>query len=59
MVYETGEKMDEESIDGYVSKDNIYRLIATQFLFDPTLTDHERELIVKIGIAIKDMPNEI
>jgi hypothetical protein len=51
--------MDEENIDGYVSKDNIYRLIATQFLFDPTLTDHERELIVKIGIAIKDMPNEI
>lgn len=51
--------MDEESIDGYVSKDNIYRLISTQFLFDPTLTDHERELIVKIGIAIKDMPNEI
>lgn len=51
--------MDEESIDGYVSKDNIYRLIATQFLFDSTLTNHERELIVKIGIAIKDMPNEI
>ena len=46
-----------ENIDGYVSKDNLYRLLAT-YRRTNVLTDKEQELLVKIAIAIKDMPNE-
>lgn len=46
-----------ENIDGYVSKDNLYRLLAT-YRMTHMLTDKEQELLVKIAIAIKDMPNE-
>ena len=46
-----------ENIDGYVSKDNLYRLLAT-YRMTNILTDKEQELLVKIAIAIKDMPNE-
>lgn len=46
-----------ENIDGYVSKDNLYRLLST-YRMTHMLTDKEQELLVKIAIAIKDMPNE-
>lgn len=46
-----------ENIDGYVSKDSLYRLLAT-YRMTHVLTDKEQELLVKIAIAIKDMPNE-
>lgn len=46
-----------ENIDGYVSKDSLYRLLST-YRMTHMLTDKEQELLVKIAIAIKDMPNE-
>lgn len=46
-----------ENIDGYVSKDNLYRLLAN-YRMTHALTDSEQNLLVKIAIAIKDMPNE-
>ena len=46
-----------ENIDGYVSKDNLYRLLST-YRMTHMLTDKEQELLVKIAIEIKDMPNE-
>lgn len=50
--------MDElENIDGYVSKDNLYRLLST-YRRTNILTDRERSIIHDIIIAIKDMPNE-
>lgn len=51
--------MDElENIDGYVSKDNLYRLLSN-FRISHVLTEEEKDLIREITIAIKDMPNEI
>lgn len=46
-----------ENIDGYVSKDNLYRLLST-YRMTHVLTDNEQNLLVKIAIAIKDMLNE-
>ena len=48
---------DLENIDGYVSKDSLYRLLAT-YRMTHVLTDNELNILVKIAIAIKDMPNE-
>ena len=50
--------MDEiENIDGYVSKDNLYRLLSN-FRMRNVLTEEETDLLRKITVAIKDMPNE-
>lgn len=46
-----------KNIDGYVSKDNLYRLISN-YRMTHALTDSEQNLLVKIAIAIKDMENE-
>ena len=51
--------MDElENIDGYVSKDNLYRLLSNIRMRN-VLTEKEQDLLRKILVAIKDMPNEI
>lgn len=50
--------MDElENIDGYVSKDNLYRLLST-YRMTNILTDREISILGEITVAIKDMPNE-
>lgn len=46
-----------ENIDGYVSKDNLYRLLSN-FRISHGLTEKEKDLLREITIAIKDMPNE-
>ena len=46
-----------ENIDGYVSKDSLYRLLSN-YRMTHVLTDSEQNMLVKIAIAIKDMPNE-
>ena len=46
-----------ENIDGYVSKDNLYRLIST-YRKTHILTDNELNILNEITVAIKDMPNE-
>lgn len=48
---------DLENIDGYVSKDSLYRLLSN-YRMTHVLTDKEQNMLVKIAIAIKDMPNE-
>lgn len=48
---------DLENIDGYVSKDSLYRLLSN-YRMTHVLTDNEINILVKIAIAIKDMPNE-
>lgn len=48
---------DLENIDGYVSKDSLYRLLST-YRRTNILTDRERSILHDIIIAIKDMPNE-
>ena len=48
---------DLENIDGYVSKDSLYRLLSN-YRMTHVLTDNESNILVKIAIAIKDMPNE-
>ena len=45
-----------ENIDGYVSKDNLYRLLSN-FRMRNVLTEEETDLLRKITAAIKDMPN--
>lgn len=52
-----GEVVMIENIDGYVSKDSLYRLLST-YRMTHMLTDKEQNMLVKIAIAIKDMPNE-
>lgn len=47
-----------ENIDGYVSKDNLYRLLST-YRLTHVLTDNEKNILSELAVAIKDMPNEI
>lgn len=47
-----------ENIDGYVSKDSLYRLLSN-FRMRNILTEKEEDLLGKITVAIKDMRNEI
>lgn len=47
-----------ENIDGYVSKDNLYRLLST-YRKTHVLTDNEKNILSDLSVAIKDMPNEI
>lgn len=51
-------KVAKENIDGYVSKDNLYRLLSNIRMRN-VLTEKEVDLLRKISAAIKDMPNEI
>ena len=46
-----------ENIDGYVSKDSLYRLLSN-YRMTNVLTDRERSILEEITMAIKDMPNE-
>ncbi len=48
---------DLENIDGYVSKDSLYRLLST-YRMTNILTDREISILDEITVAIKDMPNE-
>ena len=53
------EFMDEkENIDGYVSKDSLCRLLSNIRMRN-VLTEKEVDLLRKISVAIKAMPNEI
>lgn len=47
-----------ENIDGYVSKDNLYRILST-YRMTHVLTDNEKNILSELVTAIKDMPNEI
>ena len=47
-----------ENIDGYVSKDSLYRLLSN-YRMAHVLTRNEEDLLREITVAIKDMPNEI
>lgn len=46
-----------ENIDGYVSKDSLYRLLSN-YRMTNVLTDRENSILEEITIAIKNMPNE-
>ena len=46
-----------ENIDGYVSKDSLYRLLSN-YRMTNELTDRERSILEEITMAIKDMPNK-
>ena len=48
---------DKENIDGYVSKDSLYRLLSN-YRRTHVLTEKERSIVHDIIVAIKDMPNE-
>lgn len=48
---------DLENIDGYVSKDSLYRLLST-YRMTNILTDREISILDEITVAIKDMPNK-
>lgn len=48
---------DIENIDGYVSKDSLYRLLSN-YRRTHVLTEKERSIVHDIIVAIKDMPNE-
>jgi len=47
-----------ENIDGYVSKDNLYRMLSN-FRTINMLTEREEDMLRQIVMKIKDMPNEI
>ena len=47
-----------ENIDGYVSKDSLYRLLS-RFRTMNILTEHEKDMLRQLTIEIKNMPNEI
>ena len=49
--------MGLENIDGYVSKDSLYRLLSN-YRMTNILTDREQSILREISIAIKDMPNK-
>lgn len=49
--------MVSENIDGYVSKDSLYRLLSN-YRMTNVLTDREQSILDDITVAIKDMPNE-
>ena len=46
-----------ENIDGYVSKDSLYRMLS-KFCIMNMLTEREEDMIREIVITIKNMPNE-
>ena len=46
---------EKETIDGYVSKDNLYRLLSN-YRMRNVLTERETDLLRKITEEIKDMP---
>lgn len=46
-----------ENIDGYVSKDSLYRMLSN-FRIMNMLTEREEDMIREIVITIKNMPNE-
>lgn len=48
---------DMENIDGYVSKDSLYRLLSN-YRRAHVLTEKEKSIVDDIIVAIKDMPNE-
>ena len=48
---------DIENIDGYVSKDSLYRLLSN-YRMTHVLTEKERSIVHDIIVAITDMPNE-
>jgi len=52
------EKMALENIDGYVSKDSLYRLLSN-YRMAHVPTGNEEDLLREITVAIKDMPNEL
>ena len=47
-----------ENIDGYVSKDSLYRMLS-RFRTMNILTEHEQDMLRQISEEIKNMPNEI
>jgi len=47
-----------ENIDGYVSKDSLYRMLSN-FRKKNLLTEHEQDMLSEISEEIKNMPNEI
>ena len=47
-----------ENIDGYVSKDSLYRMLSN-FRTMNMLTEREQDMIRQLALKIKDMPNEI
>jgi len=55
--YHTPVVKECENIDGYVSKDSLYRMLSN-FRTINTLTEREEDMILQIVMKIKDMPNE-
>lgn len=55
--YHTPFVRDCENIDGYVSKDSLYRMLSN-FRMKNLLTEREQDMIREISKEIKNMPNE-
>jgi len=55
--YHTPFVSDCENIDGYVSKDNLYRMLS-RFRMKHLLSEREQNILLEISKEIKNMPNE-